>query len=37
MTDDKDCQPRSGVIGAKMTIRFAAYGAAVDDFEVAVQ
>jgi len=24
MPDNKDCQPRSGVIGAKMAIRFAA-------------
>ena len=37
MTDDENCQPRSGVIGTKMTIRFAACGTAVYDFEVVAQ
>jgi hypothetical protein len=37
MPDDEDGQPRSGVIGAKMTISFAAYGTTINDFEVVVQ
>lgn len=37
MTDDENCQPRSGVIGTKMTIGLAAYATAFDHFQVVVQ
>lgn len=37
MADNENCQPRSGVVGAKMTIRFVARGAAVDNFEIVME
>ena len=37
MTDDENRQPRSSIVSTKMPIRFAAYGAAVDEFEVVMQ
>jgi hypothetical protein len=37
MTDDENCQPRSSVVSPKMTIRLAARGAVIDQFDVVVQ